>query len=444
MHDDFAGLGGLLGGAEARRSALAGVIVADFSRVLAGPLATMLLGDLGATILKIERPDKGDDTRAWGPPFVGGTSTYFLALNRNKRSVTLDLTDPVDRDRARAIVRRADVLVENFRPTTMDKLELGYEAMSKLNPRLIYCSISGFGTGEGASLPGYDSLVQAVGGLMSITGEPHGHPTRVGVALVDVITALFATVGILAAVHHRERSGAGQRVEVNLLSSLLMALVNQASAYLNTGHEPTRVGNTHPSVSPHDVFYTKDDPIFIIVGNDRQFEALCYGVGLPNLVRDDRFSSNAARVRNRIALSNVLAKVVGSEPASHWLAQFEARGVPSGPINSIGDAFMLAEKLGLKPIVELPATDGNCLRHVANPLILSQSPTSYGIAPPQLGADTALIEKWLNETSPDSHSASDPPRPSRAVAPAAVSGQRTGEGRFGAPESVVQDPSYGA
>lgn len=274
--------------------ALSGIVVADFGRVLAGPYMTMLLADLGADVIKIERPGSGDDTRAWGPPFAGGEATYFLGVNRNKRSVTLDLTDPGDLAAARAIVDRADVLVENFRPGTMEKLGLGYEDVRAGNPGLVYCSVTGFGTGEGARLPGYDLLVQAMGGLMSVTGEPDGEGTKAGVALVDVITGLHAGLGVLAALRHRERTGEGQRVEVSLLSSLLSALTNQAAAHLGAGVVPRAMGNRHPSIAPYEVFEAADRPMVLAVGNDRQFRALCERLGLPGLAGDARFATNTA------------------------------------------------------------------------------------------------------------------------------------------------------
>ncbi len=258
--------------------ALENLQIVDFSRVLAGPLATMVLADLGASVTKIERPGSGDDTRAWGPPYdADGVATYFQAVNRNKRSVVLDLRDAADVELARGLVARADVLVENFRPGLMDDVGLGYEALRREHPALVYCSITGFGsaTATAAALPGYDLLVQALGGLMSITGSPDGEPQKVGVALVDVICGLFASIGILAALRHRERTGEGQRVDVDLLSCLLAALVNQGSAYTLAGEVAARLGNAHPSVAPYDLFATADGELVLAVGTDRQFRALC-------------------------------------------------------------------------------------------------------------------------------------------------------------------------
>ena len=267
--------------------ALDGLVIADFGRVLAGPYATMILADLGAEVVKIERPGVGDDTRSWGPPWVGDESSYFLSVNRNKKSVTLDLREREDLESARELVRNADVVVQNFLPGTMDRLGLGYDAVREMNPRAVYCSISGFGGNN--SLPGYDLLIQAVGGLMSITGPDPKTPTKVGVAVVDVITGLHASVGILAALRHRDRTGEGQHVEVNLLSSLLSALANQSSGYVAAGVVPQAMGNRHPSIAPYEVFDTADRPLVLAVGNDRQFSSLTEVLGVSELAADARF-----------------------------------------------------------------------------------------------------------------------------------------------------------
>jgi len=274
-----------------RRPALEGLLVADFSRVLAGPLATMVLADLGADVIKVERPE-GDDTRAWGPPWANdGSSTYFQSVNRNKRSVVLDLRDAADLALARELVTRADVMVENFRPGALARLGLEEESLRAANPRLVWCSLTGFGSGErGAAMPGYDLLIQAVGGLMSVTGQPDSPPTKVGVALVDVIAGLFATVGILSALAERNRSGLGQRVDVSLMGALLAGLVNQASGYLGAGHVPGRMGNRHPSIAPYESFAAADGEIVVAVGNDRQFAALCRELGAAPLASDERFA----------------------------------------------------------------------------------------------------------------------------------------------------------
>ncbi|RSS33901.1 CaiB/BaiF CoA-transferase family protein [Streptomyces sp. WAC08241] len=368
--------------------ALSGIVVADFGRVLAGPYMTMLLADLGADVIKIERPGTGDDTRAWGPPFAGGEATYFLGVNRNKRSVSLDLTDPGDLAAARAIVDRADVLVENFRPGTMEKLGLGHEDVRATNPGLVYCSVTGFGTAEGARLPGYDLLVQAMGGLMSVTGEPDGPGTKTGVALVDVVTGLHAGMGVLAALRHRERTGEGQRVEVSLLGSLLSALTNQAAAYLGAGVVPRAMGNRHPSITPYEVFEAEDRPLVLAVGNDRQFRALCERLGLPETAGDGRFATNAARVAHREELAAALAGPLGSRTADAWCEELTAAGVPCGPVNDLAAAFDLADRLGLAPRVpESAAGPGQ----VAHPIRFGATPPSYRAAPPRLGEHTDAV-----------------------------------------------------
>ncbi|WP_435058230.1 CaiB/BaiF CoA transferase family protein [Streptomyces sp. bgisy060] len=365
--------------------ALSGIVVADFGRVLAGPYMTMLLADLGADVIKIERPGSGDDTRAWGPPFAAGEATYFLGVNRNKRSVALDLTDPEDLAAARAIVDRADVLVENFRPGTMEKLGLGYEDVRAGNPGLVYCSVTGFGAAEGARLPGYDLLVQAMGGLMSITGEPGGPGTKAGVALVDVITGLHAGLGVLAALRHRERTGEGQRVEVSLLTSLLSALTNQAAAHLGAGATPRAMGNRHPSITPYEVFEARDRPLALAVGNDRQFRILCERLALPELGSDPRFATNTARVAHREELLEALAGPLGTRTADAWFEELTAAGVPCGPINDLAAAFDLADRLGVSARVpESAAGPGQ----VANPIGLDVTPPSYRTAPPRLGEHT--------------------------------------------------------
>ncbi len=365
--------------------ALEDLMIVDFSRVLAGPLATMVLADLGATVVKVERPGVGDDTRAWGPPFdERGDATYFQAVNRNKSSEAIDLTTPEGAARARELVASADVLVENFRPGVMDRLGLDWPTLSAADPKLVYCSITGFGAGAGAALPGYDLLVQALGGLMSITGEADAEPQKAGVALVDVITGLFAAVGVLAAVRHRDRTGEGQRVEVDLLSSLLAALVNQGSAYTLAGAVAGRMGNAHPSIAPYELFPTADGDLVLAVGNDKQFAALCEAVGAPELARDERFATNGARVAHRGALRDALVARLAGRDAAAWVAALSAVGVPAGQVNDIAGAFALAEALGLDPIVELPRADGSLARLTRNPITLSATPATYRSAPPPL------------------------------------------------------------
>jgi crotonobetainyl-CoA:carnitine CoA-transferase CaiB-like acyl-CoA transferase len=366
-------------------SALGDLRIVDFSRVLAGPFATMLLGDLGAEVIKLERPGIGDETRSWGPPNdEHGNATYFQAVNRNKRSLAVDLSSEAGRAQARELAAGADVIVENFRPDVMDKLGLGYETLAATNPRLVFCSITGFGAGDGARLPGYDLLVQAVGGLMSITGAPDGQPQKVGVAVVDVLAGLFASVGILAALRHRDATGEGQRVQVDLFSSLLAALVNQGSAFTLAGVVPTRMGNAHPSISPYELYETGAGELVLAVGNDRQFAALCAVLDAPQLAADPRFVGNRARVDNRAALTRELVARLRSRPAAEWATLLTDARVPAGVVNDIAGAFELARTLGLQPTVDVPEPDGSTVSLTRNPIGLSRTPPSYRRAPPRL------------------------------------------------------------
>ncbi len=367
-------------------SALGDIRVVDFSRVLAGPFATMMLADLGATVTKIERAGVGDDTRSWGPPFAAdGEATYFLSVNRNKDAVTLDFANPEDLERAWRLSLEADVLVENFRPGVMERLGLGYDSLRIDNPRLIYCSITGFGSGAGAAIPGYDLLAQAVGGLMSITGDPNGPPQKVGVAVVDVLTGLFASVGVLAALHSRVETGRGQRVEVDLLSCVLASLVNQGAAYTAGGVVPARMGNLHPSITPYELFGGSEGELVVAVGTDQQFAALCGVLGAPGLASDPRFAHNPTRVEHRDELHRELQSLFAARPAAYWVdALLEVR-VPAGVVNDVAGAFALAARLGLAPIVEIARPDGEPVRLTRNPIGLSETPAEYRSAPPRFG-----------------------------------------------------------
>ncbi len=357
--------------------ALSGLVIADFSRVLAGPYATMLLGDLDAEVIKVERPGRGDDTRSWGPPYnEQGESTYFAGLNRNKSSLFLDLKKPEGLAAARDLITRADVLVENFTSGTMDRLGLDYDSAIELNPRLVYCSITGFGSSGGATLPGYDLLVQAMGGLMSITGPSVDEPTKSGVAFVDVVTGLHAVYGILAALRHRDLTGQGQHVEVNLLSSLLSGMVNQSAAYAGAHVIPHSMGNDNPSICPYSVYATADRPIVLAVGNDGQFAKLAMQVGAPEWVDDPRFETNPARVEHREELRQEIESRLETRNAAEWVDRLREVGVPCGPINDVAQAFALATDLGLEPIAA-----GS---QVANPVRFSATPPSYRLPPPWL------------------------------------------------------------
>ena len=372
-------------------SALDGILVADFSRVLAGPLCTMTLGDLGADVVKVERPDGGDDTREWGPPWHEEGATYYLGLNRNKRSVRLDLKDPGDLALAKRLAARADVVVESFRPGTIDRLGLGYDDVASGNPGVVYCSISAFGTGErAAALPGYDLLLQAMSGLMSVTGETDGRPLKVGAALIDMICGLFAANGILAALHARSRTGAGQRVHVSLMDSALAALLNQGSGFLNAGVVPGRLGNRHPSITPYETFRAADGDFAVACGTDALFRRLCAAIGRPELADDERYADNRVRLEHRDALTADLEAAFAGADAAEWVARLGEAGVPAGPINDIGEAFAFAEDLGLEPWVEV---DG--VRTVRPAMTLGTTPAAVRRRPPRLGEHDTEIRAWL-------------------------------------------------
>lgn len=373
---------------------LKGVVVADFSRVLSGPTATMFLADLGADVIKMERPGTGDDTRAWGPPFLGNDSTYYLSSNRNKRSVVVDLATEEGIQAAQELIRRADVVVENFRPGTMDRLGLGYADSAASNPGVVFCSISGFGSGAGASKPGYDFIVQAMGGLMSITGEADGEPMKVGVALVDVLVGLHATIGILAGLRESEAHGVGRHVEINLLSSLLSSLANQGSAFAAAGVVPSRMGNAHPSIAPYELFQAADKPIAVACGTDRQFVSLCKVLGRPDLSNDDRFTTNQQRVANRGLLRRELSASFTEWSSAQLLEELETVGVAAGPVNDVEEAFELAASLGLNPLQYVETPQGT-IPQLSSPLRFNGMPLEVAAAPPQLGEHTEEVMKWL-------------------------------------------------
>ena len=374
---------------------LTGLLVADFSRVLAGPYCTMLLADLGADVVKVESPN-GDDTRTWVPPSTeDGVSTYYLAVNRNKRSVALDLSSAEGGATARELAARADILVENFKPGGLARFELDYPAVRAGNPGVIYASISGFGSGAGAALPGYDLLVQAVSGLMSLTGPADGEPFRAGISVFDVMAGLHATIGILAALRHREVTGQGQQVEVNLMSSALSALVNHASAVLNSGTVPLRMGNAHPSVFPYEPLPAADGELIITAGNDRQFRKLCEVLGIAGLADDPRFARNADRTANRDVLKPLLVERLARRGKQEWFDVLSAEGVPCGPINTVDAGIELAQRLELDPVIELRSGAAN-RRSIRNPIRLTATPAGYRLPPPTLDEHGEQIRKWLH------------------------------------------------
>jgi crotonobetainyl-CoA:carnitine CoA-transferase CaiB-like acyl-CoA transferase len=371
---------------------LAGLLVADFSRILAGPYATMLLADLGAEVVKVEGP-RGDDTRTWQPPVRDGVATYYLGVNRGKRSVVLDLDDPADADAARELARRADVLVENFKPGGLVRFGLDHESVSATNPGIVYASISGFGTAPGGrSLPGYDLIVQAISGFMSLTGDADGEPYRAGVALFDVMAGLHATAGVLAALHHRRETGRGQHVEVNLLSSALSGLVNQTSAFVAGGVVPFRMGNSHPSLFPYEPLPCADGELIVTAGNDGQFRRLCEVLGVPELSTDPRFLRNEDRTAHRDELRPLLVERLRTRPKLDWFRDIIAAGVPCGPINTVDQGVAFAAEVGLDPVVTVGE---DAMPSVRNPITFSATPPAYRLPPPALDEHGAELRRWL-------------------------------------------------
>ena len=383
--------------------ALSHLTVLDLSRVLAGPWAGQALADLGADVIKIERPGTGDDTRGWGPPFLrdaqgkeGTDAAYYLCANRNKKSVTVDFTTPEGQAIVRSLARDSDVVLENFKVGGLEAYGLDYESLRAVNPRLIYCSITGFGqTGPYAARAGYDLLVQAMGGLMSITGRPDGDPAagpqKAGVAVTDILTGLYATIGILAALSHRERTGIGQHIDIGLLDVQVACLANQAMNYLVSGKAPRRSGNAHPNLVPYQDFPTSDGYMVIAVGSDGQFARLCTVFGLAQLAADPRFESNKQRVANRRELIDKLCSLTVTHSTAHWVAALEAVGVPAGPINSLDAVFDDPQVRARGMRVELPHPVAGSVSLVANPLRLSETPVTYRSSPPPLGAHTREV-----------------------------------------------------
>lgn len=373
---------------------LSGLLVADFSRILAGPYATMLLADLGAEVVKVEGPS-GDDTRTWMPPVRDGISTYYLGINRNKRSIALDLKDPEDLAVARSLANQADVVIENMRPGGMARFGLDFPTVQEVNPGVVYASISGFGTTEeGAKLAGYDLMVQAISGLMSLTGDPEGTAYRAGISVFDVMAGMHATIGILAALNHRHEHGHGQHVEVNLLSSALSGLVNHTSAAVASDTTPFRMGNAHPSLFPYEPLPTADGEIVVIAGNNGQFVTLCEVLGIPEVAEDGRFRSNEDRTARRADLQPLLVEALGMATTEEWFDRFRAAGLPGGPVNNVREGVAFAESIGLAPVVEVG--DGeDMVPSIRNPITFSDTPASYRYPPPRLDQHHDELRAWL-------------------------------------------------
>lgn len=372
---------------------LSGIVVADFSRVLAGPYCTMLLADMGATVIKVEGPG-GDDTRQWTPPERDGVSTYYLAINRNKHSIALDMSNPADLQTAYDIIDQADVFVENFKPGSLAKFGLDPESVAERWPHIVHTSITGFGSAGGADMPGYDLLAQAMSGMMSITGSADGPPQRAGVAMFDVMTGMHAAIGTLGALRERDTSGQGQHLEVNLLSSALSGLVNQSSGYAAAGNVPTRLGNDHPSVYPYGPFATADRELIIGCGNDNQFAKLVQHLGMPELADDERFRTNSQRNAHREELRALLEEALSTATADEWFERFRAAKIASAPILTIGEGVEFADEIGLNPVVDTGGTDDS-VPTIKHPVDYSRTPARYDKAPPALGADRDAVLAWL-------------------------------------------------
>jgi crotonobetainyl-CoA:carnitine CoA-transferase CaiB-like acyl-CoA transferase len=373
---------------------LSGLVVADFSRVLAGPYCTMLLGDLGADVIKVESP-AGDDTRSWMPPVTeDGVSTYFLAINRNKRSVALDLRSDADLKLARALARRADIFVQNFKPGGLAKFGLDYDTVAAVNPGIIYASISGFGSGGGKDLPGYDLMVQAMSGLMSLTGSADGPPYRAGISVFDVMAGLHTTIAILAALNHRTATGQGQHLEASLMASALSGMVNQTSAYAAAGVVPFRMGNSHPSLFPYEPLPTGDGELIVTAGNNAQFRRLCEILGAPQLADDPLFATNPGRTANREKLRPLLTERLAARSATDWFGELIAAGVPCGPINTVDSGVAFAREIGLEPVVT--AGHGEAARPtIRHPVTFSATPARYPLPPPVLDEHGEELRGWL-------------------------------------------------
>ncbi|MFO7290585.1 MAG: CaiB/BaiF CoA-transferase family protein [Bacillota bacterium] len=378
------------------RGPLEGIRVVDVSRVLAGPFCTMILGDLGAEVIKVEAPGGSDDTRGWGPPYAAGESAYYLCTNRNKRGITLDLKKEEGKRIFLRLIREADVLVENFKVGTLARMGLAPERLRKINPRLVVAEITGFGqTGPLSSLPGYDFIIQALGGLMSITGSEESGPMKVGVAIVDVLAGLYAALGILAALHERKRSGEGQIVDTALLDVCVASLVNVASNYLVGGKVAKRLGNAHPNIVPYQSFRAADQEMVIAVGNDRQFAKLAEVLGRPELAKDERFATNPNRLSHREELTEALQRVFERRPAREWIERLQEAGIPCAPIQRIDQVFDHPQVRAREMVVEMPHPSAEKVRLVGSPIKLSRTPVTYRRHPPLVGEHTREILREL-------------------------------------------------
>jgi crotonobetainyl-CoA:carnitine CoA-transferase CaiB-like acyl-CoA transferase len=387
---------------------LKGLRVLDLTRVLAGPTCTQMLGDLGAEVIKIERPGSGDDTRGFAPPVMPGTaeSAYFIGVNRNKRSVTLDISSPEGQAIIRKLLADCDMLVENFKVGQLAKYGLGYEQVHGEFPGLIYCSITGFGqTGPYAPRPGYDSLIQAMGGVMSLTGEPDGLPQKVGVPVADLFAGLYGCIGLLAALHHRERTGHGQQVDIGMLDTHVAWLANQGMNYLATGENPVRLGNQHPNIVPYQVFPTADGHIVLSVGNDPTFKRFCENFGVAHLLDDPRFATNPARVANRQLVTDTLTPLLRSHPTLWWVDKLEPLKIGCGPINKLAEVFADPHVRARGVEVTMQHSSGADVKVIANPVRLSETPADYRFPPPLLGEHTEEVLEDLLDISAEDYAA---------------------------------------
>ncbi|MXP63262.1 CoA transferase [Roseomonas sp. M0104] len=373
---------------------LKGLRVVDLTRVLAGPTCTQMLGDLGAEVIKIERPGAGDDTRGFAPPYVPNTkeSAYFVGVNRNKKSLTLDIAQPEGQAVVHKLLETADILVENFKAGALARYGLGWEQLKEKYPGLIYCSITGFGqTGPYAPRPGYDALIQAMGGVMSLTGEPEGEPQKVGIPIADLFAGLYGTIGILAALRHKQATGQGQQIDIGMLDTHVAWLANQGMNYLATGENPPRLGNQHPNIVPYQVFPTQDGYMVLSIGNDPTFERFCKSFALEHLLADARYATNAARVQNRALVTETLTEVTRTMPTKEWIARLEALKIGCGPINTLKDVFADPHVLARDMLKEMPHASGETVTVIANPVKLSATPPDYRSAPPVLGEHSDAV-----------------------------------------------------